>query len=129
MILPRRLMTLADGTFCEEHDPKQAMNFRPKGFVIPDGEAERIGLKAYLDATGWGDVADVKDAPEAKAVVQAETEDKAVKAPQGPAEHAERPPIEAPPPPADGTSDEAPQEPQEPGLHLDTSARRLGRRT
>jgi len=111
-------MTLADGKFCEEHDPKQAMNFRPKGFVIPDTEAERIGLKAYLDATGWGEVADEPKAdatppPEAKAVAQAETEDKAMAEPAATVQAGE----------------EAPEEKSElePGLHLDASARRIGR--
>jgi hypothetical protein len=107
MILPRRLFLLADGSFCEEDHPKQRMNFRPKGFIIPDAEAERIGLKAYLDQTGWGDKAaepgskqviteektqealeeaQEAEAVESKAVVQGETEDKAVDAP-GPGLH------------------------------------------
>lgn len=91
MILPRRLMTFTDKAgevhFCEEDDERQDMNFRPKGFVIPDVEAERIGLKAYLDETGWGETArekgERKVTQEAfeKAVAQQETENKAVDAP------------------------------------------------
>lgn len=95
MILPRRLMTLVPRPddppgklrFCEADDPKQAMNFHGPGYPIPDVEAERIGLKAYLDATGWGATAfqpgekKVTEAAFAKSVAQAETEDKAVAAP------------------------------------------------
>ena len=100
MILPRRIMRKGD-LFCEEDDPKQDMNFHGKGFILPDTEAERIGLKAYLDATGWGEHADPPKAPmapiepireqppepdpmtepESKAVDQDETEDKGVEGP------------------------------------------------
>lgn len=125
MILPRRLMKLEDGRFCEEHDPRQAMNFRPKGFPIPDAEAEKIGLKAYLDATGWGEVADEPStaetpAAEQKAVAQAATEDKAVAQASSEDKSAEHPvpPEDAPAPP----EDEAPAEPG-PGLHVETEGR------
>ena len=104
MILPRRLMTLADGRFCEEHDPKQAMNYRPKGFIIPDVEAERIGLKAYLDQVGWGEVLGVSTPTEEKAVAQGETEDKAVAEPME-------------------TKSNVPEEDLGPGLHVDRAAR------
>ena len=44
MILPRRLYRTASGEFCEEDDVRQAFVYGPKGRVIPDAEAERIGL-------------------------------------------------------------------------------------
>ena len=83
MILPRRLFLTADGKFCEVDDIRQAKNFHPAGYPIPDQEAERIGLKAYLDETGWGPVAGKAEPPiEAKAVDQATTEDKALSGPE-----------------------------------------------
>jgi hypothetical protein len=124
MILPRRLMTLADGSFCEEDDPKQAMNFRPKGYPISDTEAARIGLKAYLDATGWGEKAHEKgerkvtEAAFEKSVAQAETEDKAVAGPEE--AKAEEPTGDQP------KSDETEADPG-PGLHVDRGQSR-GRR-
>ena len=74
----------------EESDLRAAWNWLPKGYPMTDAEAERIGLKAYLDRTGWGEVAQAPDAEKsaedaparAKAVEQATTEDKAVKGPQ-----------------------------------------------
>jgi hypothetical protein len=121
MVLPRRLMTLADGRFCEEDDPKQAMNFRPKGFIIPDAEAERIGLKAYLDETGYGEVAETLEErnaraakPQEKAVAQSEVEDKAIH-------------------PEETKSKDAPKEDEPekhetptPGLHIEPESRRGG---
>jgi hypothetical protein len=119
MILPRRLFLLADGQFCEEDNEKQAMNFRPKGFIIPDGEAERIGLTAYLEKTGWGDTARDPDHPateaESKAVAQAEVEDKAVTM-AAPDEKAVEP----------EPSSEAEELP--PGLHIPQEGRRGGGR-
>ena len=129
MILPRRLMTFTDKagkmSFCEADDPNQEMNYHPKGYPIPDPEAERIGLKAYLDRTGWGEVAGDKRMTEAKALKQAEvehkavdqaaTEDKSVEAPRSVTEKADEP--------------SAPEKPDDlgPGLHIDPEARR-GRR-
>ena len=117
MILPRRLMKLEDGSFCEENDPAQAMNFHGAGFVIPDAEAERIGLKAYLDQTGYGAVADEPHEqaveskpvamPEEKAVAQDKVEDKAVEAP-----------TEA------KSEPDAEDESLTPGLHIQTESRR-----
>jgi hypothetical protein len=116
MILPRRLFRLDSGEtppyqFCEEDDPKQAMNFRPKGYYIADPEAERIGLIDYLNETGWGETAKApgerkvtrrqaeKQAEEeseaeheaeaeSKAVAQSEVEDKAVSAKDAEEKHA-----------------------------------------
>lgn len=116
MILPRRLMTYTekDGRvcFCEVDDTRQEMNYHGPGFVIPDIEAERTGLKAYLDATGWGDVADASKAPEVKAVAQAEVEDKAVDL--AASEHA-------------GESDAEDKSEPGPGLHVDRTIGRRGR--
>ena len=122
MILPRRLMKLEDGSFCEEDDPKQAMNFRPKGFPIPDPEAEKIGLKAYLDRTGWGEKADDKKMTEAKAVTPAESEDKSSESTSTGEE-------------LPGTGGEPPSDPSGadklnalgPGLHIDPESRRSRR--
>ena len=129
MILPRRLMTkrnkAGEECFCEEDDPDQEMNFHPKGYPIPDAEAERRGLKAYLDSTGWGDVAGDKRMTEARAMKQAEAEHKAVE------QSATEDKAAAPPAAAAAKADE-PSEPEKadepgPGLHIDPEARR-GRR-
>lgn len=128
MILPRRLMRLANGDFCEADDPKQAMNFHGPGFIMPDGEAERIGLKAYLDATGYGPLAVTAAVierpammPETKAVAQAEVEDKAVAGPS--AAKAEEMP--APPDaPVEEPAEETPDPEQPPSLSIPPEARR-----
>ena len=82
MILPRQLYRTASGEFCEADDPAQAWVYYPKGTMVSDAEAERIGLTAYLEAYDKAHPAPAspEDAPavEAKAVDQAETEDKAV---------------------------------------------------
>ncbi len=138
MILPRRLFRLDIGEtppykFCEEDDPKQAMNFAPKGRIIPDAEAERIGLTAYLEETGWGETAKEKGErkvtreqaekqaekeaeAETKAVAQSEVEDKAV-SPKA-AEEKE---------PAAKVEDSKPKEETTgTGLHIEPESRRGG---
>ena len=106
MILPRRLYRTASGEFCEEDDVRQAFVYGPKGRVIHETEAERIGLKAYLDRTGYGDVAQAEPAAaEAKAVAQTELEDKALAQTE-----------------TENKGEELP-----PGLHIDPALRR-GRR-
>jgi hypothetical protein len=120
MILPRKLYRTADGHFCEEDDPAQAWAYQSKGSFINDAEAERIGLKAYLDETGWADHAREKgerrvtEAAFEKQIAQHETEDKAV---AGPEEAKAQEPKD----------EEADAEPG-PGLHIDPAARRSGRR-
>lgn len=143
MILPRRLMTYTDKSgrirFCEADDVRQQMNYRPKGFMVPDAEAERIGLKAYLDETGYGEVAHpsapAEPEAEAKAVAQAEVEDKAVSGPAAKGliiEPASKDPEPNAPEPKDPEStheshddpkDDAKDNPG-PGLHIDPAQRR-----
>jgi hypothetical protein len=118
-------MLLDDGRFCEEDDPKQAMNFRPKGFPIPDPEAEKIGLKAYLDATGWGEKAGETPMTDAKAMKPAEAENKAVAQAATEDKSAEAPSAgdEKPEDPADAEKADEPG----PGLHVETESRRRPR--
>jgi hypothetical protein len=111
MILPRRLYRTADGAFCEEDDLRQAFAFGSPGMNIPDAEAERIGLTAYLDAY---EKAHSQPAAEAKMVPQAEVEDKAVGAPQE--AKAEEPPA----------AEEDKKDEPGPGLHIQSESRRIG---
>lgn len=118
MILPRRLFLTADGKFCEEDDVRQDKNYHPAGYPIPDQEAERIGLKAYLDETGWGEKArekgerKVTEAAHEKALEQQKTENKAMDA-----DDTEKKEDDKAAPSAKADADEK-DEPPGPGLHI-----------
>ena len=118
MILPRQLFKTADGAWCEEDDVRQAWAYGATGMNIPDAEAEKIGLKAYLNAYDKAHAKEIKAAEkaEAKAVEQAEVEDKAV---AGPMEvKAEEQ--------TTGETEDKPEDEPGPGLHIPLESRRTG---
>jgi hypothetical protein len=70
MKFPRRLAKTADGRYCEENDPEAAFLVGPAGMEMADIEADRLGITEYFTR------------PDAKAIDQSTTEDKAIKAEQ-----------------------------------------------
>jgi hypothetical protein len=112
MILPRRLYQTAEREFCEEDDVRQAYAFGSAGMTIADADAEKLGLKAYLDRTGYGATAvpPTPAEPEQKAVDKADVEDKALAAPTEMKAEDEPAKEETPPP----------------GVHMQPESRRMG---